>query len=311
VAKFEKICQELFVSPCVVVDVGASGGVGELRGFPGLCEVHAAEPRLDSFNALNGDVQSSPYASFKSYDKGLAKTPGIHTLYVTRTPEASSLYPPNLAIVQRWRKDGILDVVAEVPIDCITLEQMLIQGGIDYVDLIKVDTQGSELDILLSGGERLNNISVIKCELEFVELYKGQPLFDDVVRELSARGFRYVGLFDGHVYSGKSIWGDAIFIKKRFDSRDKMIKAAAILINEGYYEDARWLVLDHAEPIESFKLMADAHILESHPNSRYYKRSNEILKALGEKIPFLEKIRVFLSRYIRRTKLGRVSAHMR
>lgn len=309
--KFEQVCTELFVSPCVVVDVGASGGVGELRGFAGLCEVHASEPRLDSFSAMEEAAPDSPYAKFRSYDKGLARTAGIHTLYVTRIPEASSLYPPNMEIVSRWRNDGIFDVVAEVPIQCITLEQMLVQGEVKYVDLIKIDTQGSELDILLAGGEYLQKISVIKCEVEFVELYKGQPLFDDVVRELSARGFRYVGLFDGHVYVGKNIWGDAIFVKKRFEDRDQLIKAAAILINEGYYEDARWLFLDHAEPIETFKLMVDAHVLDSHPNALFYKRANDILRSVGKKVPLLEKVRVLLSKWIRRTKLGRISAHMR
>lgn len=309
--KFEQACKHLFKSPCVIVDVGASGGVGELRGFAGLCEVYAVEPRLDSFEAMEKDAPATPYAKFKSYDKGLAKTSGPHTLYVTRIPEASSLYPPNAPIVQRWRTDGILDLVKEVSIDCITLEQMLDDAGVSYVDLIKVDTQGSELDILLAGGDYINHISVIKCEVEFVELYKGQPLFDDVVRELSACGFRYIGLFDGHVYVGKNIWGDAIFVRKHFDNRDQLIKAVAILIHEGYYEDARWLVLDHSEPIETFKAMVDAHVMDSHPKAVLFKRGNELLKSLGQKVPLFEKLRVVLSKLIRRTKIGRASAHMR
>ncbi len=252
--QFLKTCRDLFESPLVVMDVGAAGGVNEVEGLASLCEMHAVEPRADSFRELVVLNEQGPYAKSFSYSKGLAKVSGRQTLYVTRIPEASSIYRPNTSLVDRWRSDGAFDVVAEESIDCITLKEMLIETGIDHIDLIKIDTQGSELGVLLGAGDCLDRISIIKCEVEFVELYKGQPLFDDLVRELSGQGFRFVDFFDGASVGGapdkgKRIWGDAMFIKKNFDQPDKLIKAAAILVEMGYYEEARWLLLDSEELI--------------------------------------------------------------
>lgn len=308
--KFERACKELFESPVTIVDVGAAGGVGELLSLAGLCEVHAVEPRSEFCNALEAEAKTTPYRVFKTYDKGLARTNGPHTLYVTRVPEASSLYYPNADLVKRWRSDGAFEVVSEVTVDCIRLDNMLASAGVSAVDLIKIDTQGSELDILLSAGEYLAKISVIKCEVEFVSLYKGQPLFDDVVRELSKNGFRYIGLFDGSNLADKMIWGDALFIRKHFDQRDRLIKAAAILIYNGYYEEAKWLLMDHDEPSKTYSILIEAHSVDMHPSARFINFVNNYLKSIGAEIPIFEKSRKFLSKVMRRTKAGRAASRI-
>ena len=50
----------------------------------------------------------------------------------------------------------------------------------DRVDFIKLDTQGSELDILHGAGSLLDNCSGLQLEVMFSPLYEGQPLFADV-----------------------------------------------------------------------------------------------------------------------------------
>lgn len=301
----------MFGSPLVVVDVGAAGGVTEIQGLASLCEVHAVEPRGDSFQDIEKVSTKRSYAKLFSYDRGLAKTTGMHTLYVTMTPEASSLYRPNTPLIKRWRRDGAFDVVSEVQIDCITLEQMLAQAGISRVDLIKMDTQGSELDILLSGGDYIGKVSIIKCELEFVELYEYQPLFDDVVRELSQRGFRFINFFDGANLHGKRIWGDGIFIRKRFDDRDSLIKAAAILVEMAYYEEAKWLLLDHGEKPEISQLMINAHVSDRYPNASFFSRINDVLKSAGKRNLFVERVRRLLVGLLARTKVGHASSQIK
>jgi Methyltransferase FkbM domain len=60
----------------------------------------------------------------------------------------------------------------------------LCQNNINNVDAIKLDTQGSELDILRGATHVLPTVSLIDIEVEFNELYDGQPLFCDVDRFL-------------------------------------------------------------------------------------------------------------------------------
>ena len=65
--------------------------------------------------------------------------------------------------------------------------------NITEVDFIKIDTQGSELDILEGSLDFLSRTVGIEVEMEFVEVYKGQPLFDEVNSFLTRNGFN---LFD-------------------------------------------------------------------------------------------------------------------
>ena len=61
--------------------------------------------------------------------------------------------------------------------------------AIDEIAFLKLDTQGSELDILRGAGTALDRCLGIEIEVEFVPIYVGQPLFADVDQWLRARGF--------------------------------------------------------------------------------------------------------------------------
>ena len=61
--------------------------------------------------------------------------------------------------------------------------------------LLKVDVQGGELGVF-EGCGRLDAIDYIYVELSFVELYVGQPLFEEVTNYLSERGFKTAGVFN-------------------------------------------------------------------------------------------------------------------
>jgi Methyltransferase FkbM domain len=56
-------------------------------------------------------------------------------------------------------------------------------------DVIKLDTQGSELDILKGAVKSLQGTSFIDIEVEFNPIYKSQPLFSEVDMFLRAHGF--------------------------------------------------------------------------------------------------------------------------
>lgn len=60
---------------------------------------------------------------------------------------------------------------------------------------LKVDVQGGELGVF-EGFNQLNEIDFIYVELSFIELYIGQPIFEDVTSYLSGRGFRIMGVFN-------------------------------------------------------------------------------------------------------------------
>jgi FkbM family methyltransferase len=87
---------------------------------------------------------------------------------------------PGLAIIRPART---------VSCPSITLDQYCEQNNITGVDAIKLDTQGSELDILKAATQILKTVSLIDIEVEFNELYEEQPLFGDVDCFLRSQGF--------------------------------------------------------------------------------------------------------------------------
>src|SRR5262249_55872684 len=60
---------------------------------------------------------------------------------------------------------------------------------VDDIDLLKIDIQGGELAVFEHGRKKLRNAVVIQTELQFVNLYEGQPSFGQVDQELRAQGF--------------------------------------------------------------------------------------------------------------------------
>ncbi len=249
------------VGEFVVVDIGAGGanGIGLNQLVP-FCTIHAVEPRwgrLEKEGVVDDEKQERPLDVKKwvTHPVALAQAIGQRTLHITDVPSASSLYRPNETNIRRWR--GSLDgfkVVEERVIDCVTLEFMANTAGLGDIDYLKLDTQGSELEILMGGGETLNRTAVLSLEVEFVELYNGQPLFGDVVRELSCHGFRFVNFTHGHAWRGldagtspqKRIWSDALFVRDRRNlTQTEVLRTGFVLIDLGYEDEAIWFMQDH------------------------------------------------------------------
>lgn len=57
------------------------------------------------------------------------------------------------------------------------------------IDYAKLNIQGADLMILENGLEKFSQAVVIETEVEFVEVYRRQPLFGDILKFLSSQGF--------------------------------------------------------------------------------------------------------------------------
>ena len=199
------------------------------------------------------------YASVRIHNVGLAATRGSHKLYVTREPMASSLRRPNPDVAKRYYRPDIFDIVAESTIECNTLDELARANLIpDRVDYLKIDTQGSEFDILCGGRELLRQTSIVTCETEFVQLYEDQPLFADVAGELARAGFHFIDFTDGESIRGKRIWADALFSKAPTDAIHA-IRMANILVALARAADARWMLQSYGISPDAIEAQAPKH----------------------------------------------------
>ncbi len=215
----------------------------ELAELAPLCHVHAFEPRRGSYESLvSGADQSIAYGQITFHDVALASTPGKRMLNVSRGRYESSFLEPDMDLIRRLGIKGSFDVAAREEVWCTTLDEFARRDGIEAVDYLKLDTQGTELDILRGGEAMLASTLVIKTEVEFVQVYRGQPLFGEVVGHLADRGFRFVGMPVGEIVGehcaargvfGKMIRADAVFARREMPPVAEL-RAAAVLSSIGY-----------------------------------------------------------------------------
>jgi FkbM family methyltransferase len=200
-----------------LVDVGARGGLDKRwRPFYPSLRVVGFEPDPAECARLN--ERQWPYqVRFLPIALG-ARDGEVATLYVCKQPGCSSLLRPNPAICQQFAYGLNLDVVGEFQLTLSRLDTVCdVQP-----DVLKVDTQGTEIDVLRGAEKLLERTRAVELEVEFVPQYQDQALFADVDAYMRSRGFTLRGLrrtvwrHDAphtHPMGGQLVHGDALYLR--------------------------------------------------------------------------------------------------
>jgi FkbM family methyltransferase len=85
-------------------------------------------------------------------------------------------------------------------------------------DLIKIDTQGSELDIIEGGINLCNKAKGILLEVSLTQYNENSPLYDEVIAYMEKIGFKSKEILDEQRNHG-SHQQDILFINERFTNR--------------------------------------------------------------------------------------------
>jgi FkbM family methyltransferase len=171
-----------------------------------------------------------------------------HTFHECNFPMTSSLFEPNTPLLAKFQGlENLVRVVKTYPVETRRLDDVAETAGVDF---LKIDVQGGEMLVLRGAPERLKSALVVHTEVEFVPLYKDQPLFGDIDIYLRAQGF----LLHRMTYTGRAfkplisnndvnasgsqwLWADAIYVRDfmTFETIPPvgLLKLAAIL-HENY-----------------------------------------------------------------------------
>ncbi|MDZ4769284.1 MAG: FkbM family methyltransferase [Chloroflexota bacterium] len=202
-----------------IIDIGARGDFHDVfTPVMARTEVIGFEPDADEAARLSAGLLSSKWGRAAMMPYAIGRTEQSRSFYLFTMREFSSLLPPN----PRLLRGKTSDVERIIQLDTISLDDLSAAGTLPTpVDFIKVDTQGSELEILQNGERSLfSTLMGIETEVEFIEAYQGQPLFRDIDAYLDARDFDLVILNTKHYLSGGLrhtrrllFAGDAVYLR--------------------------------------------------------------------------------------------------
>lgn len=195
----------------------------------------------------------------------LAGQRGPRTLNLTFNPGGTSLldpadnvrglYRPTLGI--DFDLDRGLDVIGRRQLDADTLDAVIAASNLPAPDFLSLDTQGTEFEILAAAPRALANACGLIVEVEFIEMYRGQKRFQEVLDLLDGAGFAFIRFTRMGELSGprrplglrgrgRQIWADALFLRRPDGggpiSATRLLKLAFTALVFGHIEFAlAWL----------------------------------------------------------------------
>jgi FkbM family methyltransferase len=191
-----------------IVDVGANRGQ-----FALFARTEFPDAQVISFEPLAAPGQLfetlfKGERNVRLHRRGLGRRCEPKTMHITQEDDSSSFYPPSELQTAQF---GTVEVASE-SIEVVRLDSILNGTEIERPALLKIDTQGYELEVIMGCGELLSRFDYIYAELSFAELYEGQPLAGDVESVLSSRGFTLEGTYNQSTDSrGRVLQADFLF----------------------------------------------------------------------------------------------------
>ena len=172
----------------VVLDAGCRWGFGpQWDALDSQVELYGFDADAEEVERLVARYADRPEAHFIAATLGAA--PGNAVLFRTRERGCSSVFKPASDRVDHLRPWDGSAIESTLPVQTVTLDSWARERGVPRVDAIKLDTQGSELEILRGATEVLRDVRYIEVEVAFNEISEGAPLFGEVDGFLRRSGF--------------------------------------------------------------------------------------------------------------------------
>jgi FkbM family methyltransferase len=95
-----------------------------------------------------------------------------------------------------------------------TIDNFVLANNIPLPEFIKLDTQGSELDILRGSVNTLRNVKVILTEMPIMKYNEGAPNIQDYLDYFDQAGFYPMNLEQSHFIDNLLVQIDIVFLRK-------------------------------------------------------------------------------------------------
>ena len=196
----------------LLLDVGANQGQYALRmrtlGYRGL--LFSYEPGSDAFKLLALHARND--ATWEVFNYGLGAVDAKKLLNVSGDSVSSSFLRVSPTHILAAPKSAIAHTE---PAEIHRLDGVVSANRSDKIWL-KLDTQGSELEVLKGGGAVLAQTEIVQTEMALVPCYEGDAEYTQIFDVLHSAGFRLVFVEQGTqiASTGETLQFDGIFARR-------------------------------------------------------------------------------------------------
>lgn len=188
--------------PHRILDIGANVGQFHL-----LCKKYFPDSYVFSIEASNDCESYLKNITDQYYIGLLAKDNSNYKFYSIKDNPINTGNSIYKELTEHY-SDSNLDIINKKGI---TLDS-LFENDSEF-DLIKIDTQGSELDILLGGSQLCSKAKGILLEVSLTQYNENSPLYNEVIEFMDNFGFKKVEILDETIHPLVH-QQDILFIKK-------------------------------------------------------------------------------------------------
>jgi FkbM family methyltransferase len=197
------------VADPMVFDVGANVGqsIERMRTYFDRPVIHAFEPSPDTFAKLRAATDGIPDLTLNNVALGRHAGTGN---FVENSESA-------LSSMLEFGPDSWGTVKGNIPVTVATLDEYCVANQIEKIDVLKIDTQGFEMEVLQGSIRMLaeGRVGVVFLEITFSEMYRGLPTLDEIYRFIIERGLPLVAFYDFHYQNNRLGWCDVMFARRQ------------------------------------------------------------------------------------------------
>jgi len=172
--------RELGFTPSAVLDIGAYKGVWtqslrQIWNNVPVLMIEADETHKSDLEALKEQILGIDYRIC-----ALSDQKGTRIFHRMSNPikTGSSFYRENSS-----------RPCNEIEVECQTLDDLLTDSAKQAISLVKIDTQGSEIDVINGGMSFLGNVSAIMLELSLLDYNRSAPNIVDMMNKMHQMDF--------------------------------------------------------------------------------------------------------------------------
>jgi FkbM family methyltransferase len=172
------------------------------------------EPYIPSFRILK--EKTSGFTNIKCFNLALSNISGQLDFHVNKSYATNSILATHADSAKNWNEE-VLFTIEEIKINSLTLDDFVAQNQIDKIDILKLDTQGTEYQIIEGASQSIkqNKIALIYLEIIIMPTYQEQKNLDEILLLLRNKGFSLYNFYNySYTNAGELRQVDAIFTRE-------------------------------------------------------------------------------------------------